>query len=232
MANLVNKPLIEAFVQQVLAMVPARSDAALKQFIAKLPPISAGVPDVLDPTTKCYTVRNWFYCLLKFEELSLKQNFLEFWPGTAGRLWGYLRLNPYFYDDQGRNRKIWELAHAFAYTNVRGQGINRLYVTLALALAKANHADLLVANPRHVSMLITLNDMGFRVKGGGGGQQSVKRIIKQGRAWYGADASARRMHYAQELRPFMTDGSLMMEKKLSGGGFLSLSLFGIPLGKR
>jgi hypothetical protein len=232
MPNLVTKPLIDAIVRSVLSIVPAKDDAALKQFITRLQPIAAGAPDVSDPGNKCYIVQQWFYCLRRYEEVNLKQNFMEFWPGTGGAYWGYLRLNPYFYDDQGRNRKIWELTHAFCYNSVRGQGINRLYVTLALALARVNHADLLIANPRHVSMLVTLTDMGFRASGGGGSQQSVRRVIKQGRSWYGRDQSARRMYYAEELRSFMTDGSLMMERKPSSPGFLAKTLFGIPLGKR
>jgi GNAT superfamily N-acetyltransferase len=222
--TMITKGLIEAFVKQVLDMIPAKSDKALKQFIADLSPISAGVPEPNDPANKCYIVQDWFYCLRKYEETSLKQNFLEFWIGTGGRHWGYLRLNPYFYDDEGKNRKVWELTHAFAYPQVRGQGINRLYVALALALARANQADLLVANPRHVSMLITLSDNNFKIKGGGGSAVSIKRIIKQGRTWYRSDANARRLYYAEEMRLLMQDGSLMMEKNLAHERFWQFRL--------
>ena len=229
---MLSKDLVTAFVKQALDLVPVRSDVNLKAFINRLPPISAGVPSLDDPTTKCYVVRSWFFCLRRYEEVNLKQNFLEFWIGTDGKFWGYLRLNPYFYDDEGRYRKIWEITHAFAYTHVRGQGINELYVSLALALARANNADLLVANPRHVSMLITLTDKGFKISGAGGSHQSIKRIIRQGRAWYGADHSARRMYYAQEMRSFMQDGSLMMEKDLAKERFWRMNLFGIQFSRK
>jgi GNAT superfamily N-acetyltransferase len=211
---MVTKHLIEAFVKEALRLVPAKSDVSLRQFINALRPISAGVPDASDIAKGCYKVADWFFCLRKYEEQSLKQNYMEFWVGTGNGFWGYLRLNPYFYDDTGRNRKVWEITHAYAHTKYRGRGINRLYAQLALELARVNVADLLVANPRHVSMLVTLADLGFKVHGEGGNLQSIKRIIKQGRTWYRKDANARRLYYAQELRAFMTDGSLMMEKDL------------------
>ena len=217
----------------MLDVVPAKSDQSLKTFITRLKPIAAGAPDAADaaspktsePSDKCYIVQDWFFCLRRFEDRNLKQNFLEIWVGTGGRYWGYLRLNPYSHDDEGKNRKVWEISHAFAYTAVRGQGINRLYIELALALAQTNEADLLVANPRHVSMLIGLTDYGFRIKGGAGSAQSIKRIIRQGRGWYGKNTSARRLLYAQELRSFMQDGSMMMEKDLAKERFWKFKLF-------
>jgi GNAT superfamily N-acetyltransferase len=211
---MVTKHLVDAFVKAVLDIVPAKSDLDLKRFITGLRPLGAGVPDAEDIRLRSYKVGDWFFSLRRYEERSLKQNYLEFWVGTEGAFWGYLRLNPYFYDDEGRSRKVWELAHAYAHTRFRGQGINRLYAQLALELARTNVADLLVANPRHVSMLVTLADLGFKVKGGSSNLQSMKRIIKQGRTWYRKDVNARRLYYAQELRSFMTDGSLMMEKDL------------------
>lgn len=229
---MLSKELIAQFIKTALDVVPTKSDAQLKAFIKRLPPISAGIPSLDESGIKLYYVRNWFFTLRRYEEINLKQDFLEFWIGADGRFWGYLRLNPYFYDDLYRNRKIWEITHAFAYTNVRGQGINELYVSLALALARANRADLIVANPRHVSMLITLTDKKFRIAGAGGSQQSIRRIIRQGRAWYRNNTNARRLYYAQELRPFMQDGSLMMEKDLARERFWSLSLFGISLTRR
>jgi hypothetical protein len=227
---LITKELIRVFVKQVLDVVPARKDLNLRQFIGRLPPISTGAPDPQSPDTKCYTVHDWFFCLRKYEETSLRQNFLEIWLGNGGHFWGHLRLNPYFYDDEDKGRKIWEITHAFAYNQVRGQGINLLYVMLALALARANRADLLVANPRHVAMLITLTDFGFKVKGGTGSLQSVKRIVRQGREWYKGNTSARRLYYAQELRAFMQDGSMMMEKNLARERFWQFRLFGLSLG--
>lgn len=210
---MVTKHLIDAFVKEALRIIPVKSDLDLKRFINNLRPIAAGVPDEPD-IAKSYHVGDWFFCLRRYEEQSLKQNYMEFWVGTNSAFWGYLRLNPYFYDDTGRSRKVWEIAHAFCHTKYRGQGINRLYAQLALELARANVADLLVANPRHVSMLVTLTDLGFKVHGEGGNLQSIKRIIKQGRTWYQKDVNARRLYYAQELRSFMTDGSLVMEKDL------------------
>jgi len=211
---MVTKQVVEAFVKEALQIVPVKSDLDLKRFITNLRPISAGVPEVADIAREAHHVGDWFLVLRRYEEQSLKQNFMEFWVGTNNAFWGYLRLNPYFYDDTGRNRKVWEITHAYAHTKYRGRGINRLYAQLALELARANLADLLVANPRHVSMLVTLTDLGFKVHGEGGSLQSIKRIIKQGRAWYRKDTNARRLYYAQELRAFMTDGSLMMEKDL------------------
>jgi hypothetical protein len=228
-----SKGFVQAFVQQVLDVVPARTDAGLKTFVSRLKPITAGVPDAEemlrpqldDLTAKCYLVQDWFFCLRRFEDRNIKQNFLEVWPGTGGRYWGYLRLNPNAYDDEGKGRKIWEISHAFSYTKVRGQGINRLYIELSLALARANRADLIVANPRHVSMLVGLTDYGFRIKGGSGSAQSIKRIIRQGRNWYGKNTNARRLYYGQELRSFMQDGSMMMEKDLARERFWTLKLF-------
>lgn len=216
-------------VKHVLETVPTRSDAELKAFIARQPSLSQGVPEyekmVSEEDATCHQVLDWFYCLRKFEERNLKQNFLEFWPGTGGRFWGYLRLNPFFYDEQGKGRHIWELTHAFCYTKVRGLGINRLYVTLTTELARANNADLVVANPRHVSMLVTLTNMGWRVAQGAGSMHSIRRIVKQGKTWYGNNPNARRLYYAQELRPFMQDGSMMMEKKIRPRSIWKLKLF-------
>ena len=218
--KILNDHLIDAIIKQVVEIIPIRDDMALRSFIAKLPPISVGAPDPNDDKDKRYVVGDWFFTFRRYHEPNLKQNWLEFWPGTAGTYWGYLRLNPYFYDDEGRNRKIWELTHAFAYTKIRGLGINKLYVKLTMKLATLNKADLLVANPRHVSMLVTLTDQKWRVRGTGGSQVTIKRIIKQGREWYGNNPSSRRMYYAEELRSFMTDGSLMMEKTFAMDRFL------------
>jgi GNAT superfamily N-acetyltransferase len=228
---MLTKELIAEFVARVTGLVPTDDDR-LRQFIERLVPQTAGTPDLNNPANKCYTVRDWFFCFRRYAEPSLNQNFLEIHPGTAGEFWGYLRLNPFSYDDTGRRRRIWELAHAHAHPKFRGQGINALYVALTMALAKANHADLVVANPRHVSMLVTLTDWDFKVQGAGGGQQAVKRIIQQGRAMYRNDVSARRLFYAQELRSVLQDGSVMMEKDLKGKRFLGLSLFGIDLTPR
>jgi GNAT superfamily N-acetyltransferase len=216
---MISKQLIEAFVKQALTVVPAKSDQSLKVFISRQRPIAAGVPDAADIARNSYRVLDWCFSLRRYDEQSLNQHFLEIWVCDGKSFWGYVRLNPYFYDDEGKNRKVWEITHAFAYTKFRGRGINRLYVALALELARTNMADLLIVNPRHVAMLITLTDLGFKIKGGGGSQQSVKRIIRQGRAWYRKDANARRLYYAQELRSFMTDGSLMMEKDLADERF-------------
>jgi hypothetical protein len=210
-----SKELISRFVKAVMDLVPCKSDERLKEFISRLHPISAGTPDVNNPVGACYRVEDWFFCLRRYEETSLKLNYLEIWVGRDGAYWGWLRLNPYFYDDQGRNRKVWEITHAFAYPKVRGRGINRLYAALALEMARANMADLLVANPRHVAMLVVLSDMGFSIRGATGTQQSVKRIVKQGRVWNAGDANARRLYYAQEMRSFMADGGMMMEKDLA-----------------
>jgi GNAT superfamily N-acetyltransferase len=227
---MLTKDLIDEFVARVTELVPTDDDR-LKQFIDRLIPLAGGAPDLNNSANRCYTVRDWFFCFRRYEEANLNQNLLEFYPGTAGEFWGFLRLNPHAYDDTGKKRKIWELAHALAYPKFRGQGINALYVSVTMALAKANHADLVVADPRHVSMLITLTDWNFKVQGAGG-QQAVKRIIQQGRAMYGKDASARRLFYAQELRSILQDGSVMMEKELKGKSFLDLSLFGIDLTPR
>lgn len=210
-----NKALIEKFTKQILQIVPAKSDEQLKRFIGRLKPISAGKPDAAEVTDACYKVENWFFCLRRYEEVSLKENYLEIWVGRNNSYWGYLRLNPYAHDALGRGRKVWEISHAFAYTKVRGQGINRLYAALALALARTNMADLLVANPRHVAMLVTLADLGFSMHNAPGSLQTVKRVIKQGRAWHPQDPNARRLYYAEELRVLMIDGGLMMEKDLA-----------------
>ncbi|MEO0108850.1 MAG: hypothetical protein ABIK62_06750 [candidate division WOR-3 bacterium] len=228
----VPKALIPQFVRRVLEIVPAHDDDLLKRHIDRLAPISTSKPDLANPLDKCYPVGDWFFCLRRFPEPNLQQNFLEIWPGTAGAFWGFLRLNPYFHDDQGRDRKIWELAHAYVSTKYRGLGINALYVALTLELARVNRADLVVANPRHVSMLITLTENGFHIRGTSAGLQAIRRTIRQGRNWYRKDISARRMYYAEELRGIMQDGSLMMEKELKGSKFWELSLFGINLRPR
>jgi len=225
----IDRELIHDFVRTVVSLVPTGDNGRLRQFVEKLQPASDSLPDLKSPVSRCYLVQKWFFCFRRYDEPNLRQSFLEIHPGTEGEFWGFLRLNPWFYDDEGKNRRIWELTHAFAHPQFRGNGINALYVAVTLALAKANKADYLVANPRHVSMLITLSDNGFRVRGAGGGAQTVKRIIHQGRAMYGKNTSARRLFYAQELRSVIQDGSVMMEKRLSGPGFFDLSLFGIPL---
>lgn len=87
-------------------------------------------------------------------------------------------------------------------------------VELVLALCKKNRGYSVVAYPRHVAMLVTLIKMGFRTLEGNY-DATLKRILDQGLRWYRNNTSQRRLYYAQEFRPFIIEGSFIMEKRVA-----------------
>ena len=87
-----------------------------------------------------------------------------------------------------------------------------------MALARKNRAKSVVAYPRHVAMLVTLLNFGYRTMEGNY-DATLHRILKQGKHWYGNNTGQRRLYYAQEFRPFIQDGSFIMEKSVASHGF-------------
>jgi len=43
--------------------------------------------------------------------------------------------------------------------------------------------------------------------------ETLYRILEQGRKWYGLNTPQRRLYYAQEFRPFIQDGSFIMRRR-------------------
>jgi hypothetical protein len=138
---------------------------------------------------------------------------------------GYDRIDPRWIDAEGRDMKRWELNRAYMRPKYRGLNYSLFMADMVMALARKNRARSVVAFPRHVAMLVTLLNYGFRTMEGNY-DATLHRILKQGKRWYGTNTTQRRLYYAQEFRPFIQDGSFIMERSVSGP-----TLWGYLMGK-
>ncbi len=201
------KDLEKRIIEKILRFVPAEDDERLLSFIEKLP-LSKTKEKTLNFSIDGYRIA--FY---QYQDIITKEKFLEVWLFVGEDPIGYVRIDPQFGTTRGEPRK-WELTRAYIRPKFRGRNLSFLFTRITLSLAKKNKAHSIVAYPRHVAMLITLLKEGF-ITQTGNYDHTLKRILRQGGRWYRRDVNARRLYYAQELRPFIQEGSFIMERQLT-----------------
>jgi predicted GNAT family N-acyltransferase len=209
------KVTMHELVKQIVHQIPAKNDDTVRNYIAKLPEAKVTLPK---PEIR---VDEYYVSFCRYVDIVTRESILEVWLGrNPGELLGYVRLDPNWHDAKEQKKKLWEITRAYVRPKYRGNYYSIFMAELGIGLAKKNNADGIVAYPRHVAMLITLIDYGFKTEAGTY-DTTLHRIVKQGRRWYHKNLSERRFYYAQEFRPFIQDGSFIMEKKLisKGKGF-------------
>jgi GNAT superfamily N-acetyltransferase len=160
---------------------------------------------------------HWF-CIRRHNDAVTGEDILEVFIGnreSGDEYMGYDRIDPRWHDAEGRDMRRWELTRAYMRPRYRGQNYSYFMAEMVMALARKNRAKSVVAYPRHVAMLVTLLNFGYRTMEGNY-DATLHRILKQGKRWYGNNTAQRRLYYAQEFRPFIQDGSFIMEKPVSG----------------
>ncbi|MEO0093486.1 MAG: GNAT family N-acetyltransferase [candidate division WOR-3 bacterium] len=207
-----HKVILHQLINEIVERVPADSNEALQRYIANLPEAKFKPPE---PELK---VDEYFVSFRRYVDVVTKEGLLEIWLGKGQDEWiGYVRLDPNWEDGTNKKKKRWEITRAYVRPKYRGNHYSIFMCELGINLAKKNKAEAIVAYPRHVAMLITLIDYGFKTEAGTY-DATLHRIVKQGRRWYHKNPSARRLYYAQEFRPFIQDGSFIMEKGLVSKG--------------
>ncbi len=206
------KGIIRELINLIVKQIPAHNNEALRNYIKRLPEakVKPPVPELKSS--------GYFISFRSYLDIVTKGSILEIWLGKEpDELLGYVRLDPEWNDGKDEKRKRWEITRAYVRPKYRGNYYSIFMAELGIALAKKNKADAVVAYPRHVAMLITLIDYGFKTEAGTY-DVTLHRIVRQGRHWYRKNASARRLYYAQEFRPFIQDGSFVMEKSIVSKG--------------
>lgn len=203
-----DKVTLRELITQVVDRVPAQSDESIRSYIAGLPEAKITMPT---PELKA---DEYFVSFRRYVDIVTKEGLLEVWLGRRqDELLGYVRLDTNWNDGKDTKRKRWEITRAYVRPKYRGNYYSIFMCEIGIHLAKKNKADAVVAYPRHVAMLITLINYDFRTEAGTY-DATLHRIVKQGHRWYRKNVSARRFYYAQEFRPFIQDGSFVMEKSL------------------
>jgi hypothetical protein len=209
---MLNKETVQEWIKVIVDMIPARNHTDLQRFIDSKPEAK-----IIYPKPDIWVEDHWF-CIRRYHDVVTGDNILEVHVGSkesGDELMGYDRIDPRWTDAEGRDGQRWELTRAYIRPKYRQRNYSLFMAELVLALARKNKAKSVVAYPRHVAMLITLLNYGFKTMEGGP-DETLRRILKDGRNWYGLNAAQRRLYYAQEFRPFIQDGSFIMEKKVGG----------------
>lgn len=202
------------WIRQIVATIPCETDESTANFIRTLPEAKISPPKPEIP------VGDHWFCNRRYHDPVSQEELLEVYIGSqkSGSEWmGYDRIDPRWLDAEGRDRDRWELTRAYMRPKYRGLSYAPFMVELVLALCRKNRGYSVVAYPRHVAMLVTLIKMGFKTLDGNY-DATLKRIIAQGARWYRQDVSQRRLYYAQEFRPFIIEGSFIMEKRVAPMG--------------
>ncbi len=198
------------WINVLVDMIPAETDESINGYILSRPEAKYVIPK---PEI---TVGDHWFAIRRYTDPISKENLLEIYFGNerSGTEWmGYDRIDPRWFDAEGRDMDRWELTRAYIRPKYRGANYSPFLVDLVIALCKKNRGYSVVAYPRHVAMLVTLIKMGFKTPDGKY-DATLKRILAQGRRWYPHDPSQRRLYYAQEFRPFIIEGSFIMEKRV------------------
>lgn len=203
-----HKVTMHQLVRLIVERIPANSSESLKAYIERLP-----VAKITPPTPEI-KVDEYFVSFRCYPDIVTKENLLEIWLGRHEEILGYVRLDPNWHDGKDDKKKRWEITRAYVRPQHRGNYFSIFMTELGINLARKNKADAIVAYPRHVAMLITLIDFGFKTEAGNY-DTTLHRIRRQGHRWYRKNTNARRLYYAQEFRPFIQDGSFIMEKNLT-----------------
>lgn len=207
---MIDKQTVQSWVQQIVQVIPAHDTNALARYIKSRPEgkLTYPKPEI--------TVGDHWFSVRRYHDVVTGENILEVHIGSeesGSEYMGYDRIDPCWTDAEGRDEHRWELSRAYMRPKYRQRYYSLFMAELVIALARKNRAKSVVAYPRHVAMLITLLDYGFRTMEGKY-DDTLHRILEQGRTWYGGNTSQRRLYYAQEYRPFIQDGSFIMERRL------------------
>jgi hypothetical protein len=203
---------IVAWVQRIASQIPCKNYEELDRYIAALPQ-----GKITYPKPELELGDHWF-CMRKYIDAVTNDSILEVYIGSkesGTEYMGYDRIDPRWTDAEGRDEHRWELTRAYMRPRYRGHYYSIFMIEMVMALARKNKAYSVVAYPRHVAMLVTLLNYGFKTLDGSY-DETLQRILKQGKAWYGKNPAQRQLYYAQEFRPFIQDGSFIMERKVAG----------------
>jgi hypothetical protein len=211
---MVDRKTVLTWVNKVAEAIPCKTHDQVTQFIKNKPEAKA-----ILPKPEIEVGDHWF-AIRRYHDAVTNEDIMEVYVGnqaSGGEYMGYDRIDPRWHDAEGRDMKRWELTRAYMRPKFRGQNYSLFMADMVMALARKNRAHSVVAYPRHVAMLVTLLNYGFRTMEGSY-DHTLSRILKQGRRWYGTNTPQRQLYYAQEFRPFIQDGSFIMEKRVSTPG--------------
>jgi hypothetical protein len=198
------------WVERLVAEIPCDTYDKVSKYIATKPEAK-----VILPKPEIWVGDHWF-AIRRYHDPVTNEDILEVHIGnqeSGDEYMGYDRIDPRWHDAEGRDMKRWELTRAYMRPKYRGRNYSLFMVELVMALCRKNQGFSVVAYPRHVAMLVTLLNYGFKTMDGNY-DGTLQRILKQCKRWYPANAAQRRLYYAQEFRPFIQDGSFIMEKKV------------------
>ncbi len=216
----ISRKAMRQWIAGVVEIIPCKTLDELNRFLASKPE-----GKIVYPRPEL-TIDDHWLCVRRYRDIVTGDNLLEVYIGShesGDEYMGYDRIDPRWIDAEGRDERCWEITRAYMRPKYRGRDYSLFMTDLTLALARKNKAKWIVAYPRHVAMLITLLNQGFRTMEGSY-DETLQRICKQGRTWYGHDTTQRRLYYAQEFRPFIQDGSFVMEKRVSRPGLMEFLL--------
>lgn len=211
---MVDRKTTLTWVNDLARAIPSKNREEIARFIKSKPE-----GKVVLPVPEIRIGDHWF-CFRRYSDVVTGEDILEVYVGnrdSGSEYMGYDRIDPNWRDAEGRDFKRWELTRAYMRPKYRGHNYSLFMVEMVMALARKHGGKSVVAYPRHVAMLVTLLNYGFRTFEGNY-DETLLRIYKQGKRWYANNTAQRRLYYAQEFRPFIQDGSFIMEKKVSGGG--------------
>ncbi|MFO7676254.1 MAG: hypothetical protein R6X12_08075 [bacterium] len=210
---MIDRPTVLQWVRRVTEVIPARNMDELTRYIKSKPEAK-----LTYPKPEIRAGDHWF-SVRRYHDAVTGEDIFEVYVGSkesGAEYMGYDRMDPRWLDAEGRDERRWELTRAYMRPKYRQRNYSLFMAEMVMALAKKNRARSVVAYPRHVAMLITLLSYGFRTMNGDY-DNTLYRILEQGRSWYGSNIPQRRLYYAQEFRPFIQDGSFIMEKPVGGG---------------
>ena len=212
---MIDRKTVMTWVNQIASMIPCRTYEEVMHFIKSKPE-----GKIIAPKAEIKIEDHWF-SIRRHNDAVSGDDILEIFIGnneSGEDYMGYDRIDPRWHDAEGRDLKRWELTRAYMRPKYRGQNYSLFMSEMVMALARKNNARSVVAYPRHVAMLVTLLNNGYRTMEGNY-DATLHRILKQGKHWYGTNTAQRRLYYAQEFRPFIQDGSFIMEKMIATPGF-------------
>lgn len=207
---MVERQTVLRWVAEVTKVIPCETYERIQRFLEARPEAK-----IVLPKPELWVDDHWF-SMRRYHDPVTKDDILEVYIGnrdSGDEYMGYDRIDPRWHDAEGRDLGRWELTRAYMRPKYRGRNYSLFMVELAMALCRKNSAYSVVAYPRHVAMLVTLLNYGFRTMDGSY-DSTLHRILKQGKRWYAHDPAQRRLYYAQEFRPFIQDGSFIMEKRV------------------
>ena len=211
---MIDRKTVLKWVTEITQQIPCRTFEDVQRYLLTKPE-----GKLVSPRPEITIDDHWF-CIRRYHDAVSNEDILEVYIGnreSGNEHMGYDRIDPKWHDAEGRDMKRWELTRAYMRPKFRGQNYSLFMAEMVIALARKNKANSVVAYPRHVAMLVTLLNYGFRTMEGNY-DGTLARILKQGRQWYGLNAGQRRLYYAQEFRPFIQDGSFIMERKIQRPG--------------